>query len=207
MSDKRILVVPREDLTLKQGFFLGEENLLDVLDSWGLELRGEALEKDASMKQIIPYILLNRGHKFFVYQRMLGEARLEGRYSIGIGGHIKEEDGSLKAGILREIAEEVQLKNPASEPLPHHILGFVNDDSTEVGSAHLGIVQMIVLPDDAEVEPAVPPDPCLAFLGFQDLDWMLENLEKFEDWSKILIENMPQVMDAISASIDFNTWN
>ena len=64
-----------------------------------------------------------------------GESRLHAKRSIGVGGHISEEDaGAVDAnpyqqGMRRELAEEVAIDTDYRE----RCVGMINDDETEVG--------------------------------------------------------------------------
>src|SRR5437016_3151552 len=73
------------------------------------------------------------------------ETRLHGLYSVGIGGHISEEDHGLfskdrgyQEGMRRELNEEVAIHegNEAT-------VAVINDDSTEVGCVHFGVVHVL----------------------------------------------------------------
>ena len=65
-----------------------------------------------------------------------GDARLHDRWSIGVGGHLNPGDADLFGGLRREWREELVADfEPAFEPL-----ALLNDDTTDVGAVHLGIV-------------------------------------------------------------------
>ena len=65
-----------------------------------------------------------------------GDARLHGRYSIGVGGHLNPGDGGVLGGLRREWAEEL-----VADFVPEfRLVGLLNDDTTEVGAVHLGAV-------------------------------------------------------------------
>lgn len=122
-----------------------------ILSNFEFLPRSEA-ENDPSHKQIIPYVVICRGDEVFVTRRLNkgGEKRLHGLLSIGVGGHINpESDGCgsdvLKRGMEREIEEEVELERIVSLT-PR---GIINDDTTEVGSVHLGL--FYTLEADGEV--------------------------------------------------------
>ena len=70
-------------------------------------------ETDATLKQIIPYCVVVRGGDVFLTRRTSkgGDARLFGKRSIGIGGHINPVDGAdvLALGLRREIEEELTI--------------------------------------------------------------------------------------------------
>jgi predicted NUDIX family phosphoesterase len=65
-----------------------------------------------------------------------GDARLHDLWSIGVGGHLNPGDGDLGSGLLREWDEEVE----ADFTPEFRLVGPLNDDTTDVGSVHLGAV-------------------------------------------------------------------
>src|SRR3954451_23607955 len=96
------------------------------------------MEVDPSFKQIIPYLVLRDGERYFLMRRTKagGDARLHDRYSIGVGGHLNPGDRDLAGGLRREWQEEVSADfEPAFE-----LIGLLNDDTTDVASVHLGAV-------------------------------------------------------------------
>ena len=102
------------------------------------------MEDDPSYKQIIPYLVFENNGKYFLMQRQANasETRLQSKFSLGIGGHIREEDlGSQNIfdWAKREFHEEVNYAgNLEIEPV-----GILNDDSNEVGKVHLGFVLLL----------------------------------------------------------------
>ncbi len=109
-------------------------------------------ENDPSLKQIIPYILLQTSDrkKTAVYSRNGSEKRLHDLQSIGIGGHINPVDLKhntdnfkqiLMSGMHRELEEELELR-PQNE-LPDFV-GIISEDITDVGKVHLGAVFRIL---------------------------------------------------------------
>lgn len=64
------------------------------------------------------------------------DTRLHDRWSIGVGGHLNPGDGDLLGGLRREWSEELAAD---FEP-DFELVGLLNDDTTEVGSVHLGAV-------------------------------------------------------------------
>jgi predicted NUDIX family phosphoesterase len=133
----------------------------DTIRSRGFFLERRFAELDASFKQIIPYTLVVHGDEVLLLKRLGkgGEARLHGKLSIGVGGHINPVDlqpagagpaaaapgagmlaGSdvLDAGCRRELEEEIAIRCPYTlEPA-----GIINDDSSDVGSVHFGLVNV-----------------------------------------------------------------
>src|SRR5260221_4523446 len=96
------------------------------------------MESDRSQKQVIPYLVLRDGPRYFLMRgtRAGGDARLHDRWSIGIGGHLNPGDGDLAGGLRREWREEVE----ADFVPDFELAGLLNDDTTDVGSVHLGAV-------------------------------------------------------------------
>jgi predicted NUDIX family phosphoesterase len=97
-----------------------------------------AMERDPAFKQIIPYLVLRDGARYFLMQRTTagGDERLHGRFSIGVGGHLNPGDGGLLGGLRREWAEEL-----VADFVPEfRLVALLNDDSTPVGAVHLGAV-------------------------------------------------------------------
>jgi predicted NUDIX family phosphoesterase len=110
-------------------------------------------EIDPSQKQIIPYAVVCRGSEVFTVERLTGggEARLHGKVSIGIGGHINPPDGDgvdslIRVTFQRELTEELRMSPIESA----RVCGFINDDSQPVGQVHLGVVFRVDLALDGE---------------------------------------------------------
>jgi predicted NUDIX family phosphoesterase len=96
------------------------------------------METDPGYKQIIPYLVLRDGADFFLMRRTRagGDARLHDHWSIGVGGHLNPGDEGVDGGLRREWREELDADfEPEFAPL-----GLLNDDTTDVGAVHLGIV-------------------------------------------------------------------
>ena len=102
------------------------------------------MELDENYKQIIPYLVFEYNNKLFLMQRSAGasEKRLESKFSLGIGGHIRAEDiGSqdISDWAKREFNEEISY----SGNLKIKLLGLINDDSNSVGKVHMGVVFLL----------------------------------------------------------------
>jgi len=153
-------------------------------------------EKDPSHKQIIPYVLLTNGDKVLHYVRgkRAGEQRLVAKGSIGIGGHMNENDESLfaldeaayRAGVEREVAEEIAIKTKFED----RIVALLNDDSTEVGQVHLGVVHVFKLP-----EPSVEKrEAMITSLAFLDKNELLARRDSLETWSQICLDSLERLL-------------
>ena len=141
------------------------------------------------MKQIIPYVVLRCGDSVFCYTRgkSQGEARLHRRRSVGVGGHVAESDAEGRRSIeayqmamRRELDEEVEVASPGAMRL----VGLINDDSTPVGSVHLGVVHLLEL-ERPEVRPR---EEGLAEAEFVPISQLSRSWDEFETWSQICID-------------------
>ena len=107
----------------------------------GRYLERPLAEDDPSHKQLIPYVVVRDGGAVFLMHRTDagGDARLHGKASIGVGGHLNpvdEGEDALMAGLRREWEEELD----ADWEPEFELVGLLNDDSNPVGAVHLGVV-------------------------------------------------------------------
>jgi predicted NUDIX family phosphoesterase len=142
MTAERVLVVPRALVPDRAGWYGlrsdGVDDLLSIVADHGRFEPREAMELDPDHKQIIPYLVLRDGERYFLMRRTRagGDARLFDRWSIGVGGHLNPGDADILGGLRREWREELDADfEPEFEPL-----ALLNDDTTEVGAVHLGVV-------------------------------------------------------------------
>lgn len=155
IKDEKILVVPRENILDEDAFagFLPVPNFdtyLEIISKHKVFLWRSEMELDPGFKQIIPYLIFNHADKFFLMQRKstASEARLKNKYSLGIGGHIRQEDvlsNDIFEWAKREFAEEVDYRGS----FKIRPLGLINDDSNAVGQVHLGFVFLLMGDSDA----------------------------------------------------------
>ena len=150
-------------------------------------------ETDPSFKQLIPYVIMTCDGKYLTYVRgkRAGEARLTGLRSIGIGGHINPIDNEMplfetdfrdlyRNAVEREVAEEVAVEANHADK----IVALLNDDSTEVGSVHLGIVHLWTLdsPDVSRREQMITQ---MAFMTPAELKNVRDEMET---WSQLCLD-------------------
>jgi predicted NUDIX family phosphoesterase len=141
-ADELVLVVPRSSLMDDPGWHgvrtEGIEGFEAIVQRDGRFLPRPAMEVDRAWKQVIPYLVLRAGERYFLMRRTKagGDARLHDRWSIGVGGHLNPGDGDLAGGLRREWHEELRAD---FEP-EFQLVGLLNDDSTDVGSVHVGAV-------------------------------------------------------------------
>jgi predicted NUDIX family phosphoesterase len=196
VATEHVLVVPTEvfhGLGHFQGFCGDTERYLKgLLDPAHTSYRPRsAMEQDPSFKQLIPYVVFryrNAAGQTHLFQytrgKGQGEARLHAKRSIGIGGHISADDAvqasAYDEGMRRELAEEVTIDTPYTSQLA----GLINDDESEVGRVHLGVVHLF----DVE-QPAVQPrETEIIEAGFRPVGELLADLSKFETWSQICLK-------------------
>lgn len=187
---EQVLVIPEEtlhELGPFTGIRLGSQLLPRLLDSPGLAFRKrDQVETDPSVKQLIPYVVFRWQDRLFHYTRGQSgsEARLRARRSIGVGGHINPIDAAsqnpYRAGLLREIEEEVFVNSPYRES----VLGLVYDPSTPVGQVHLGVVHVLEL-DHPIIQPR---ETALADAGFAPISELHASRQSFETWSQFVLE-------------------
>ena len=192
--DERVLIVPARELDALgrfQGFSPEADRYLDHLLAPGFPTfrpRFE-VEDDPSWKQIIPYVVFRAGDQVFTYARGKSgtEVRLRQLRSIGVGGHVAEEDAdgratrdAYEAALHRELAEEVTLGSPGRLAT----VGLINDDSNPVGQVHLGVVHLYDL-DEPLVESR---EDALADPTFMTIADLIATRDQFETWSQIVID-------------------
>lgn len=146
------------------------------------------VEEDPSYKQLIPYCVFRHEGRIFNYKRGTeqGEGRLHSKRSIGIGGHISSDDSAAdsayREGMRREIEEEVFLETEFCEKC----IGLINDDLTEVGKVHLGILHVFDL-DEPKVRPR---EESIIETGFATPAELRGQREQFESWSQIALDHL-----------------
>jgi predicted NUDIX family phosphoesterase len=193
-TDERVLVISTDRFHAAgyfQGFRSADEAFRSaILDpaAFGFRPRSE-VETDPNFKQLIPYIVLACSGRVFHYRRgnSGAEKRLAAKRSVGIGGHISEADAAgegdlYRNGMRRELEEEIAITCRYSERL----LGFINDDSTFVGSVHLGVVHLLEL----ESPSASAREEAIADAGFAPIAKLLLERGQFETWSQFVLEEL-----------------
>ena len=153
-------------------------------------------ETNPAFKQIIPYALVAFEGKLVYYVRgkKAGEQRLVAKGSIGIGGHMNETDESLfaldeqayRVGVAREVNEEIKINTPFDD----RIVALLNDDTTEVGRVHLGIIHVFKL-----AEPKVQKrEAMITELTFLPREELLARRETMETWSQICLDSLERLL-------------
>jgi len=188
---EQVLVIPRSTVMDDPGW-LGVrdadlEGFEELVAREGAFKPRPAMEMDRSWKQVIPYLVLRDRDRYFLMRRTKagGDARLHDRYSIGVGGHLNPGDGDLARGLRREWREEVRADfEPAFE-----LIGLLNDDTTEVGSVHLGAVY---LADSGGLPVAIRETDKLAG-QFASRAEVAGVVDRMETWSALVFEHLERI--------------
>lgn len=196
-TDENVLGFPRallDQLGAFRGFHADVNrylpSLLDPKNN-GFRPRAQA-ENDPSFKQIIPYVVITDGERVLHYVRgkKSGEQRLVAKGSLGIGGHINDEDHSLFAvgeqafrdAVAREVNEEILVEGAFDAKA----VGLINDDSTEVGKVHFGVVHVLRRkPDQVKRRETV-----ITQLDFLTIPELKARRDLLETWSQLCLDNM-----------------
>jgi len=199
VETEHVLVVPTA-LFHEVGYFQGFTGQVDgylekLLDPAQISYRPRSeMEEDPSFKQLIPYVLFRFTDEagevhLFQYTRGKGqgEKRLHSKRSVGIGGHISSVDADVGAtgdpyqeGMRRELDEEVAINTTYQA----ECVGMINDDLTEVGKVHLGVVHIF----DVECPDVQSREEEIMDAGFRPVSELMNQLDQFESWSEICLQ-------------------
>jgi predicted NUDIX family phosphoesterase len=198
---ENVLVIKRglfDRLGAFQGLNFEPDGYLESLLSRGNNffLSRAAAEVDPDYKQIIPYVIIAHGNRVLYYVRgkRAGEQRLVAKGSIGIGGHLNDRDESLfawdekayRAGVEREVNEEIRIGTTFDD----RIVALLNDDDTEVGRVHLGIVHVFKL-DQPKVDKR---EAMITNLEFLTQDELLSRRDSLETWSQLCVDELKRLL-------------
>lgn len=200
-AEENILVVPRtllESLGIFEGLCFDVDRYMPALldPRNNLFLPRSAAEEDPSYKQLIPYLLIRHGERVLHYVRGKsgGEARLHAKGSIGIGGHINDGDShaehfnesAYRRAVERELNEELAIAG--SWLLKTAAL--LNDDATEVGRVHLGIVHVV----EVNSPGIAPREDAIRDLAFLTAAELAPRSEQLENWSRICLGGLDRLL-------------
>jgi predicted NUDIX family phosphoesterase len=215
-----VYVVKRSDLfelSTPHGFTSGADGRLArwtaTIRARGFFLERRQAERDSSFKQIIPYTLVTHRGEVLLMRRLPrgGEARLHGKLSVGVGGHINPVDlqaggaeggpkggtrsGSsagldvLDMGCRRELEEEIHIRGPYTL----EAVGAINDDSSDVGSVHFGLVNVA----RCETPEVAIRETDMLEGSFVSMAALAEQArverERFETWSALIIDRLGEL--------------
>lgn len=185
-------------------------------------IRRHEAETDERYGQVLPYIILRQGDGLFTYRRtsMVGEQRLAGNFSVGIGGHVDMGDvavwaalsedkpkvidflGTLAQAIGREVDEEIifSTKEGAEYRLGTLPPEFKKSMTPDV----IGIINdlsdpvgrvhygiLMVMTVPSELAVRCA-EAELETVGFSDL-YTMDTSRDYENWSRLAVEHLKSV--------------
>lgn len=195
VETEQVMVVSTQlfnDCGYFQGFCSETDRYLEtLLDPANTQyLPRNQMEQDPGFKQLIPYCIfqfVNEDQSVEVFQytrgKGQGEKRLHSKRSVGIGGHIStldaHDESPYDLGMQRELEEEIIIETPFTQKQ----IGLINDDQTDVGKVHLGVVHLFTVekPNVSAREDEIIES------GFSPVEELMENLDGFESWSQICL--------------------
>lgn len=197
-NDQLIMVVERNKL-FRDFYFNGFCNYEKfdfekvILDNYYFIKRGLA-EKDFTKKQPIAYTIVVKNKKVFVYQRPQSskehtDERLQHMFSWGIGGHIDKSDelgNPIINSLKRELKEEINLTGQPK------IIGYINDDTNEIGKVHFGILYL--LETNKNVKPSSAELKTGKFMSLKNVENLVHSNVKIETWSTISLSALKQIL-------------
>jgi predicted NUDIX family phosphoesterase len=194
-GDEQVLVVPLavvQKLGLDDCLYSKYDTInMDVLT---LKLENESYyipryksDENPEEVELIPYITFKDGNAIFMYKRIKnGDSRGDGKFSIGVGGHINPIDSEVNQcpiynGAVREISEELGLELPVIALEPK---GFIRSHSGAFNNDHLGIhIEVSTSVYDVAEKDKMLPVGMIAEVALPLFE------ARMEDWTKIIISN------------------
>ena len=183
---EQVMVVEREhiaDYLVERGLITEHtEVLLDTIYDRHFFIDRPTAEVSPQYKQIIPYVLIRRGRSWYLLQRTQKqtEARLHHKLSLGIGGHSNPDTPDLIDGLQKELEEEVGVTGDYELTF----IGILNDDTTDVGSVHLGAVFVLDL-EQGDVEVRETEKMTGRWVAHEELAALREQMET---WTQIVYD-------------------
>lgn len=193
MNTEQILAIPTENVWnilnyQEKGVIKAlDVDIMDKLLLHGVFRPRNILEEDSSYKQIIPYAVICYGNEVYMFRRLnkQTEARLHNKCSLGVGGHMNPYGDKIDIDYLhheleREMHEEVKL-GEGCEIVDMKPVGFINDDLSEVGKVHLGVLYHIIVSNN-HIEINETEKMTGEWVAISDLTKYYSNMET---WSQL----------------------
>lgn len=170
-----------------------EKKLLDSIMGQGKFMLRADIEGDITFQQVIPYAFITCRDSYFVSRRIQGDSRLQGKLSLGFGGHLNPCDaenkkgvGILFDGLWREMEEETTIHECNASSFDYY--GFVRDLRSTTPD-HIGVVfKYDVLRIGAD-KLAVKETDTLEGIWMSEQE-LVRNIEKFESWAQYTIADI-----------------
>ena len=191
---ERVLVLPRQQVPggcefsgVRPATDADLQVLRKAVGTHGRFVERPIAEESPEWKQLIPYVVVRDGEDVFLMQRTDagGDARLHGKASIGVGGHLNpvdEGEDPLMVGLAREWSEELE----ADWAPDYRLVGLLNDDSNPVGSVHLGVVFEV----QADGRPVVVRETHKLTGRFASVGEVRASWDRLETWSQLVAQDL-----------------
>ncbi len=93
---------------------------------------------------------------------------------------------AYRAGVEREVKEEINIETTFDD----RIVALLNDDTTEVGRVHLGIVHVFRL-----AEPKVQKrEAMITNLAFLTREELVARRDTLETWSQLCVDSLERLL-------------
>jgi predicted NUDIX family phosphoesterase len=119
---------------------------------------------------------------------------LHAKISIGIGGHMNDEDSQAghfnRDAYLRAVERELHEELLIAGPFGQNIVALINDDSNEVGRVHLGVVHLI----DLQQNSVEAREDAINNLQLLSPDEIVEKIDSLESWSQICARSLDRLL-------------
>lgn len=162
-------------------------------------------ETTEEYKQVLTYILVQRGDKVLAYRRGVYnhvEQMLKGADCVGFGGHVTADDRGLfsddEVGLheaaARELGEELRLPRVDRDRLLRRegldLIGFLNDDSSDVGRRHFAALFTYHVSNDPGWDQPKRGENSINQLRWIDPADPSLRLQSFEYWSQLALRHV-----------------
>lgn len=186
-KDEKVFVLPANLVQNVNDKFTKQAHTQEIwtkFDNIGQYIYRYDAEYNPAFQQVIPYFLIENkdGSKYYVGKRIQGDDRLQGKLSLGFGGHINECDGysnMIIKALTREMHEELNI-DPIS---PFRYIGTMKDLTSETND-HFGLIFVIKSEEDT-----------ISIKETNNLEgvWMTKEemyneYGRFENWSKYILD-------------------
>lgn len=163
--------------------------------------RAEA-ERDDRHKQVVSYVLVMRHNQLLAFKRgnyTRTDELLRGSHCVGFGGHVVEADLTffnrsdlgVADSALREVQEELQLPDEDKRRFANgeglHLIGVLNDDSSDVGRRHIAFVFQYQVSASPKWDSPLKGEKAVTQLRWLDPATSAFSLRDFEYWSQLCL--------------------
>ena len=147
--------------------------------------------------QILPYTVITCEDEVLVYYRKGAEDRLHGLMSLGIGGHVDTHDASFYSlsehiNLAQTVSESAlrEMEEEAGISLYPSFTHYIVDNTNEVGQVHLGMLGTVDISAYGFTKRNVKPAEELYEAHWVNISRLHGMIEKFENWSQIVIKEL-----------------